>query len=209
MTLSEDIKQILCRIEGGQQTSEDINYLHQRLIAGDHQATSQLGKYNVNIGEGKELHIGDRIYSEWNQDTIKALIQALMQDKSDPHKDIIWKNLIDIRFFIQHGFVEQVGRSSTLDGKDLMIHDVCKVFENEKPYISRDVYDYFWAKVVPDLEKGFNGLLDILREWISFKNQHNHSQDESEYVTRFDLLLNKIYEIYKKHLDHLQQLLFS
>lgn len=44
MELSEQINQILRRIEERQQTAEDINYLRQRLLAGDRQLTSQLGK---------------------------------------------------------------------------------------------------------------------------------------------------------------------
>lgn len=79
MELSEEINRILRRIEEGQQTAEDINYLRQRLIAGDRQLTSQLGKYNVNIGEGKEIHIGDRIYKQWDEEATKALVKAIQQ----------------------------------------------------------------------------------------------------------------------------------
>lgn len=77
MELSEEINRVLRRIQKGLQTAEDINYLCQRLIAGDHQLTSQLGKYNINIGEGKEIHIGDRIYLEWSEEAIKALVKVL------------------------------------------------------------------------------------------------------------------------------------
>lgn len=37
----------------------------------------QFGKYNINIGEGKELRIGDRTLREVNDGTMKALIRAL------------------------------------------------------------------------------------------------------------------------------------
>lgn len=94
MALSEDINQILNRLEERQQTAEDINYLRQRLIAGDRQLTSQLGKYNVNIGEGKEIHIGDRIYSQWDEKAIQALVKFIQQTTP---KNVLsqFKSLID------------------------------------------------------------------------------------------------------------------
>jgi hypothetical protein len=64
MTHFEHLKQILNRVEKGQQTDEDIIFLRQLLLAGDRQLSIQLGKYNVNIGEGREIHIGDRIYQD-------------------------------------------------------------------------------------------------------------------------------------------------
>ncbi|WP_016866409.1 MULTISPECIES: hypothetical protein [Fischerella] len=65
MTPPEHLKQILNRVEKGQQTDDDITILRQLLLDGDRQVVQQLGKYNVNIGEGKEIHIGDRIYNQW------------------------------------------------------------------------------------------------------------------------------------------------
>lgn len=82
MTLSEDLKQILNRVEKGQQTDEDITVLRQQLLNSNRQMISQLGKYNVNIGEGKEIYIGDRIYVEWNNEAIQKLV-AVIQEQSD------------------------------------------------------------------------------------------------------------------------------
>jgi Effector-associated domain 10 len=79
MGLSENIQQILNRIEKGEQTDEDITVLCQQLLAGDRQLSIQLGKYNVNIGEGKEIHIGDRIYNQWDEQAIQALVKAIQQ----------------------------------------------------------------------------------------------------------------------------------
>jgi hypothetical protein len=59
MTHSEHLKQILHQVENGQQTDEDITFLRQLLLAGDRQVALQLGKYNVNIGQGRDIHIGD------------------------------------------------------------------------------------------------------------------------------------------------------
>ncbi|RCJ28380.1 hypothetical protein A6770_23925 [Nostoc minutum NIES-26] len=72
MTHAEHLKQTLHRVETGQQTDEDISFLRQLLLAGDRQILSQLGKYNVNIGEGRDIHIGD---------TFGGLRQGIYQDK--------------------------------------------------------------------------------------------------------------------------------
>ncbi len=63
MALSENLQQILNRIEKGQHTHEDIAVLRKRLLVKDSQVLKQLGKYNVNIGAVEGIHIGDRTYS--------------------------------------------------------------------------------------------------------------------------------------------------
>jgi hypothetical protein len=45
----------------------------------DRQLSIQLGKYNVNIGEGKEIHIGDRIYQQWDKEAIEALVKTIQK----------------------------------------------------------------------------------------------------------------------------------
>ena len=82
MTLSEDVKQILNRIETGQQTQNDLTLLRQRLMAGDRDALQQLGKYNVSLGEGKEIHVGDRNYYAWTDETIQAIVQVIQKDSN-------------------------------------------------------------------------------------------------------------------------------
>jgi WD40 repeat protein len=79
MTPHEYIQQILHRVEKGQQTDEDITFLRQLLLAGDRQVVQQLGKYNVNIGQGEGIHIGDRIYQQWDEQAIQALVKAIQK----------------------------------------------------------------------------------------------------------------------------------
>ncbi|NEP45525.1 MAG: WD40 repeat domain-containing protein, partial [Okeania sp. SIO2H7] len=69
----------LNRIEKGEQTEEDINVLPQLFRNGDRQVAVKLGKYNVKIGEGQDIHIGDRTYYGWNEEAIKALVKAIQQ----------------------------------------------------------------------------------------------------------------------------------
>jgi GUN4-like/Effector-associated domain 10 len=82
MNFSDERNNILDRIAAVQHTEADIAALRQLLESGDRQIAVQLGKYNVNIGEGKEIHIGDRIYVEWNHEAIQKLLEVI-QKQSD------------------------------------------------------------------------------------------------------------------------------
>jgi len=79
MARSEDINSHINRIATGKFTDLDISTLREMLDSGDRHVTLQLGKYNVNIAEGKEIHIGDRIYNQWDEETIQALIKAIQK----------------------------------------------------------------------------------------------------------------------------------
>ncbi|AFW96120.1 hypothetical protein ANA_C13456 [Anabaena sp. 90] len=78
MAKTDKLSNIIDRILNGSQTEEDIEQLRQLLnVADNRQISTQLGKYNVNIGEGKEIHIGDRIYQQWDKDAMEALVKAI------------------------------------------------------------------------------------------------------------------------------------
>lgn len=67
----DDLSAIFDRISNHQATDADLSLLRKVLGAVDNrQLALQLGKFNVNIGEGKEIHIGDRIYNEWNEEAV-------------------------------------------------------------------------------------------------------------------------------------------
>ena len=90
MPLSDDLSTILDRIENNEQTEADIAALRQLLSADDaaqeglrqRQIALQLGKYNVNIGQGQDIQIGDRIYVEWNDEAIQKLVEVI-REQSD------------------------------------------------------------------------------------------------------------------------------
>jgi len=87
MVNSDDIDNIINRIASGEHTDEDITVLREVLSSGDRTATPeecrqltlQLGKYNVNIGQGEGIHIGDRIYQQWDEQSLQALVKAIQQ----------------------------------------------------------------------------------------------------------------------------------
>ncbi|RCJ28378.1 hypothetical protein A6770_23910 [Nostoc minutum NIES-26] len=79
MTLNQHLQEIFNRIEKGNESDEDKKLLLEKILAGDRQVVSQLGKYNVNIGKGKDIHIGDRIYQQWDKEAMEALVKAIQE----------------------------------------------------------------------------------------------------------------------------------
>lgn len=76
---SEQLNAIIDRIREGKQTENEMNSLCQLLRDSDRPIPSQLGKYNVNIGQGQGIQIGDRTYIEMNEEAIQALMRAIQK----------------------------------------------------------------------------------------------------------------------------------
>ncbi len=75
-----DLSLIFQKISEGEHTEVELSQLRQTLLSADNRQFSlQLGKFNVNIGDGKEIHIGDRIYQQWNDEAIEALVKAIQE----------------------------------------------------------------------------------------------------------------------------------
>ena len=104
----EDITAILDRITNGTQTDTDILLLSQRLNTSD-ESLLQLGKYNINIGQGQDIQIGDKFYLEWSDEAMQALIQIIQAQMATAHQPIgIPQNLP------RSGVIEFVGRDAAL-----------------------------------------------------------------------------------------------
>ena len=80
----DELSAILDRLVEGKQVGEDVATLRQVLsdilsgVASDQrQIVIQLGKYNVNVGEGEGIRVGDRTFHEVNDEAMKALTSAL------------------------------------------------------------------------------------------------------------------------------------
>ena len=86
MTVPDELAGMLDRITQGRETESDRQLLQQLLR--QERGTVQLGKYNVNLGEGQEIHIGDRIYQGADAETLKALLQAVLQQPSVPRSPL-------------------------------------------------------------------------------------------------------------------------
>ena len=70
---------IILKITKNIHTEADISTLRQILSEYKNEGLTQLGKYNVNISTGKDIHIGDRIYQQWDDDAIQALVKTIRE----------------------------------------------------------------------------------------------------------------------------------
>lgn len=82
MTTPDQLAAIFERIAERKHTKADIAALQQALRLGNCQDLVQVGKYNVNIGEGQDIHIGDRTYVTWNEEAIQTLIEVVQKLQS-------------------------------------------------------------------------------------------------------------------------------
>ncbi len=78
---SDELNTIIERIASGTQTATDVEALRVAL-SDRNQDLRQLGKYNVNFGQGQDIHIGDRTYVTWNNEAIQALIEVVQKLQS-------------------------------------------------------------------------------------------------------------------------------
>ena len=62
MSLSDELKSILYRIEIGNHTVADVAALRRLLSSGSYQVVQQLdSKYNIHIGQGQNVQIAERL----------------------------------------------------------------------------------------------------------------------------------------------------
>jgi WD40 repeat protein len=79
MANTNNLDDIIQSILDGIHTNADRETLRHLLKNGDRETILQLGKYNINIGDGKDIHIGDRIYQQWDDLAIQAVIKAIQK----------------------------------------------------------------------------------------------------------------------------------
>ena len=81
----ERISHILEQIESGIVTPEGLRILRQAL-QNRSQQTIQVGKYNINIGEGQDIQIGDRTFNMVTMDeaAVQAIVAAIQQHVGRP-----------------------------------------------------------------------------------------------------------------------------
>ncbi|MEO0377671.1 MAG: tetratricopeptide repeat protein, partial [Cyanobacteria bacterium P01_A01_bin.17] len=117
MISSEQLEAIVERIGQDKHSKADIDTLRQLLITGEQIDLLQLGKYNINIGQGQDIQIGDRNYIEWNEDAIQSLIEIVQGQL--PQIVGIPENLP------RSGAVEFIGRNQELSNLHQQLQD-CK-----------------------------------------------------------------------------------
>jgi predicted NACHT family NTPase len=82
MSVQDDLSAIFDRIANGKETDGYLQALRELFRKYNCLDAVQLGKYNVNIGQGQDIHIGDRTYVTWNDEAIQALIEVVQKLQS-------------------------------------------------------------------------------------------------------------------------------
>lgn len=75
--MTDYLSDILERIASGEYSEADMAVLQQALQGEEGRSLLQLGKYNITIGEGKDIQIGDRTYVEINDAAVQAIVEAI------------------------------------------------------------------------------------------------------------------------------------
>lgn len=110
MQLSDDEKQaILGRIAAGPCTDEDQQILRQLLLSSDAAFLTELIKYNVRIENGRDIHIGDNVRVEFNEQAIVQVLKALHE--SGWHGDFTHQHLEVLETVnLNSGLIERVNQ---------------------------------------------------------------------------------------------------
>ncbi|QFS49768.1 NACHT domain-containing protein [Nostoc sphaeroides] len=92
MTRYDELVSILDRILDGCRDEGDVAILRQSLKASSGQNVVQLGKYNVNLGEGQDIHIGDKVYQGADAETIRSIFLEVLSQNTR-QLEIDWHNI--------------------------------------------------------------------------------------------------------------------
>jgi len=119
MSFQDNLSAIFDRIANGKETEGNLQALRELFRKYNCLDAVQLGKYNVNIGQGQDIHIGDRAYVSWNDEAIQALIEVVQ--KQHPKPVGIPANLP------YSGVVEFVGRDEVMSQLHQMLQQSYRV----------------------------------------------------------------------------------
>ncbi|MCC3473862.1 MULTISPECIES: NB-ARC domain-containing protein [unclassified Microcoleus] len=119
MSFQDDLSAIFDRIANGKETEGYLQALRELFRKYNCLDAVQLGKYNVNIGQGQDIHIGDRTYVTWNDEAIQALIEVVQKQHPKP---------IGIPANLPYsGVVEFVGRDQVMSQLHQMLQQSYRV----------------------------------------------------------------------------------
>lgn len=79
---SEQLNNIIERILERSHTKEDMAFLSRLLKDADREVKVQLAKYNINITDGENIHIGDHIYQSNDLEAIKKVLLEVLTEKT-------------------------------------------------------------------------------------------------------------------------------
>lgn len=73
----DTVPQILDRIASGRYVPSDLERLRALTVTGDRNHV-QIGKYNVELQHGRDIHVGDRIYHGIGAEKIRSVLDDLI-----------------------------------------------------------------------------------------------------------------------------------
>jgi Leucine-rich repeat (LRR) protein len=94
--MNDELIAILDRIAKKEQTDADIQILRDWLSRGE-KLVSQSGKYAINLEQGQNVYIGDRIYSEPDAEAIRKIVRDLLKELQYDPVDRISKQLHNLK----------------------------------------------------------------------------------------------------------------
>ena len=80
--MSNRLQDIIQRIASGEYSETERAALKQALLNDEEQTLNQLGRYNIYIGEGENIQIGDRIYVEINDAAVQAIVEKIQKQSA-------------------------------------------------------------------------------------------------------------------------------
>ena len=157
MSPPDELSAILDRIIANNHYTEADHDRLRQLTDGGRQLVSQSGKYAVNLGQGTDIHIGDRIYQGASAEVIREIIQELQSIKpADAPKLRSVEELVrQVRSHVHddiqrlHGTMPLWGMSEPVPLSDLFV-DVNLLAEPNSD--RRDELDNLWQDFQQGLE---------------------------------------------------------
>ncbi|NEQ42226.1 MAG: tetratricopeptide repeat protein [Leptolyngbya sp. SIOISBB] len=86
--MTYDLSDIFERIASGEYSEADITALQQALQGEEGRSLFQRGKYNITIGEGQNIQIGDRTFVKIDDAAVQAIVDAIRQVPLPAQPDI-------------------------------------------------------------------------------------------------------------------------
>jgi len=80
MTDPNTLQTILDRITAGTHTDDNLAALRRYLLVDSTRQVVQLGEYNVHIGQGQDIQIGDRIYQGVDAETLRRALRQILDE---------------------------------------------------------------------------------------------------------------------------------
>lgn len=165
---SEQLNGIIARFLEGSHTEADIIILSSLLKDDNREVKAQLAKFNINIADGKDIHIGDIIYQSVNSETVKNELENLLSRRSDPSS---------IRaFFKKHPKIIQRAFDCEIDSLILWdcplnnhIFDICisKYYPTTHRHSWRVVqFGIVDGDILNSIEQCIDNI-NLLRNWVS------------------------------------------